>query len=282
MSVDKPQRIPSERRPKYRAGNRETAVKVFTINQESKYLIVRNVPALGNTQELLKMFALYGTIDEYRHLDEDLETPEFTDAYWIRFKDLAQARYAKKKCDDYNFFGHLLDVNYATEFESLHDMREKLEERRRVVANKIYQAMLEEKKLEGTRQKRGREPTPATAALDVDDIPYEHPGFETTVSEFEMMPAPQARRRQEQFAGKNQRGHGSAPTQSSADKGGAPPPWAQQDSTSTTAEPVDEDYGNTSMTSTVLSIRNKLRKLSDTNTTSSVPQARSAGGRKRI
>ena len=72
-------------RPSYREARRERAVKVkcrslnthpkesfqlfkfpqvYTINQESKYLLVQNVHALGVTQELLQQFSLYGDIQE--------------------------------------------------------------------------------------------------------------------------------------------------------------------------------------------------------------------------
>lgn len=38
---------------------------MYTINQESKYLLVQNIPVVNATQELLQLFALYGEIDEY-------------------------------------------------------------------------------------------------------------------------------------------------------------------------------------------------------------------------
>ncbi len=38
--------------------------QVYTVNQESQYLLVQNVHALGVTQELLQLFALYGAIQE--------------------------------------------------------------------------------------------------------------------------------------------------------------------------------------------------------------------------
>lgn len=52
-------------RKKYRTPKRDIAVRVYTLNQESKYLLVKNIPALGATKELLKLFALYGPIEEY-------------------------------------------------------------------------------------------------------------------------------------------------------------------------------------------------------------------------
>ena len=44
---------------------------------------------------------------------------------------------AKKKLDDYNFFGGTLHICYAPEFETVHDTREKLQERRRAVATRV-------------------------------------------------------------------------------------------------------------------------------------------------
>ena len=38
--------------------------KVYTINLESKYVLVQGIPAVGAKKELLELFALYGAIDE--------------------------------------------------------------------------------------------------------------------------------------------------------------------------------------------------------------------------
>ena len=40
------------------------SLKVYTINQESKYLLVQNVHALGATKDLLELFSLYGDVEE--------------------------------------------------------------------------------------------------------------------------------------------------------------------------------------------------------------------------
>ena len=39
-------------------------LQVYTVNWESKYIMVRNVHALGVTQELLELFPFYGEIEE--------------------------------------------------------------------------------------------------------------------------------------------------------------------------------------------------------------------------
>ena len=46
-------------------------------------------------------------------------------------------RFAKKKLDDYSFFGGVLHLCYAPEYETIVDTREKLQERRRIIASKL-------------------------------------------------------------------------------------------------------------------------------------------------
>eukprot|EP00899_Mesostigma_viride_P016705 jgi/Mesvir1/25035/Mv16974-RA.1 len=122
-------------RKPYRAGRRLTAVKAYTVAQESRYLIVRNVPALRCVEDLIKLFALYGPIEEYRTVDEEREP--FTEVVWIKFCHVANARFAKRKMDDAPFMGALLDISYGLGHESVGDTRQKLEERVRTVARKV-------------------------------------------------------------------------------------------------------------------------------------------------
>ncbi|XP_035688864.1 RNA-binding protein 48-like [Branchiostoma floridae] len=122
-------------RPAYRQGRRDRAVKVYTVNQESRYLLVQGVPAIGVSEDLVKRFALYGAVQEYRILHE-YPAEEFTQAYWVKFDRLQAARVAKRKLDEYSFFGGVLHVSYAPEFETVQDTREKLGERRLLIANK--------------------------------------------------------------------------------------------------------------------------------------------------
>jgi len=48
-------------------------------------------------------------------------------------------RVAKRKMDDYEFYGGILHVCYAPEYETVDDTRAKLEDRRRAVARRIHQ-----------------------------------------------------------------------------------------------------------------------------------------------
>ncbi|KAJ7375497.1 RNA-binding protein 48 [Desmophyllum pertusum] len=140
----------SYNRPKYRDARWERAVKVYTINLESKFVLVQGVPAVGTTKELLELFALYGTIEEYRILD-DYPTEPFTEVYWIKFQRINSARIAKKKLDNRSFFGGILHVCYAPEFETVDDTREKLQERRKVIAKKTRELFGVQQKTSSTK-----------------------------------------------------------------------------------------------------------------------------------
>ncbi len=71
----------------------------------------------------------------YRLLDEYPSEP-FTDVYWIKFAVFDSAKVAKKKMDNRSFFGKNLHVCYAPEYETVQDTREKLQERRDLIARK--------------------------------------------------------------------------------------------------------------------------------------------------
>ncbi|KAI4978611.1 hypothetical protein ZWY2020_015364 [Hordeum vulgare] len=112
------------------------AVRVYTVCDESKYLVVRNVPALGCGDELGSTFSAYGPLEECKPMDaEDCE--EYTDVYFIKFAQVSNARFAKRKLDESVFLGNRLQVSYAPQFESLLDTKEKLEVRRNEVLRRI-------------------------------------------------------------------------------------------------------------------------------------------------
>ncbi|CAI5473615.1 unnamed protein product [Closterium sp. Yama58-4] len=120
-------------RAEYRAGRRERAVRVYTVNEESRYLMVRNVPALGCVGDLLRLFSAHGPIEEHRMMDEE-DAPPFTDVVWLKFTHLHHARFAKRKLDEYPFMGSALKVSFLPGHETMEDTWAKLEERRRIVA----------------------------------------------------------------------------------------------------------------------------------------------------
>ncbi|CAO2828839.1 unnamed protein product [Amaranthus hypochondriacus] len=120
--------------PRYK--DEPTAVRVYTVCDESKYLIVRNVPALGCGDQLKQLFSTYGGVEECKPMDAE-ECEQFTDVYWIKFHLISNARFAKRKLDESVFLGNRLQVSYATEYESLSDTKEKLEGRRKEVLARL-------------------------------------------------------------------------------------------------------------------------------------------------
>ncbi|KAF2286690.1 hypothetical protein GH714_023622 [Hevea brasiliensis] len=120
--------------PRYK--DEPPAIRVYTVCDESRYLIVRNVPALGCGDDLLKLFASYGDVEDFKPMDaEDCE--QFTDVYWIKFRLVSNARFAKRKLDEFVFLGNRLQVSYAPHFESLSDTKDKLEGRRKEVLARL-------------------------------------------------------------------------------------------------------------------------------------------------
>ncbi|XP_045684153.1 RNA-binding protein 48 [Phyllostomus hastatus] len=127
------QKAVCDTRAKYREGRRPRAVRVYTINLESRYLLIQGVPAVGAMKELVERFALYGAIEQYNALDE-YPAEDFTEVYLIKFMNLQSARIAKRKMDEQSFFGGLLHVCYAPEFETVEETRKKLQERKAYIA----------------------------------------------------------------------------------------------------------------------------------------------------
>lgn len=54
----------------------------------------------------------------------------------MKYRDLDASRAAKRKVDGRPFFSNCLHVCYAPEFETVEETREKLEQRRQVLARK--------------------------------------------------------------------------------------------------------------------------------------------------
>uniref|UniRef100_A0A0E0CHM5 RNA-binding protein 48 n=1 Tax=Oryza meridionalis TaxID=40149 RepID=A0A0E0CHM5_9ORYZ len=112
------------------------AVRVYTVCDESKYLIVRNVPSLGCGDDLANLFATYGPVDECTPMDAE-DCDPYTDVFFIKFSQASNARFAKRKLDESVFLGNRLQVSYAPQFESLLDTKEKLEVRRKEVLGRM-------------------------------------------------------------------------------------------------------------------------------------------------
>ncbi|POM81621.1 Hypothetical protein PHPALM_375 [Phytophthora palmivora] len=103
-------------------------VRVFTVANESRYVVVRNVPALGVIEDLLKRLSLYGKVCEYRLLDHaddrdealkyentDQDDIEFTDTVWVQYETVNNARHAKARGVQKPFYGNRLQISYQRE-----------------------------------------------------------------------------------------------------------------------------------------------------------------------
>ncbi|XP_076625005.1 RNA-binding protein 48 isoform X1 [Colletes latitarsis] len=123
-------------RPPYRQGKRLTSVKVYTINDESKHLMICGVPKLQLHEEVKKLIDPYGEVKKV-HVAPDYPTEEFTEAYYVQYARIQSARIAKRFVDGKNFYGGLLHVFYVPELESVAETKAKLIQRRRDVAIRI-------------------------------------------------------------------------------------------------------------------------------------------------
>ncbi|CAH8544908.1 unnamed protein product [Heterobilharzia americana] len=121
-------------RPAYRDGRRKTAVKVFTVADESFYLLIFGVPSLGLEQPLKERFKQYGNVESLVKIVDYPDKEIFTDVFLVKYNNLRSARFAKRSADDSSFYGGSLHVCYAPEFETVADCRLKLYECRRLNA----------------------------------------------------------------------------------------------------------------------------------------------------
>ena len=65
---------------------------MYTVSQESRYLLLQGVPALGVVDDLIKLCALYGAVEEYRILHE-YPTEDFLQVIWVKYQRLQAARW---------------------------------------------------------------------------------------------------------------------------------------------------------------------------------------------
>ncbi|KAL2559799.1 RNA-binding (RRM/RBD/RNP motif) family protein [Forsythia ovata] len=95
---------------------------------------------------------------------EDCEP--YTDVYWIKYYQVDNARFAKKKLDEFVFLGNRIQVSYAPQNETLSDTKEKLEGRRKEVV-----ARLNPRRSQGSSVSRARavsEPSSVSNASRID------------------------------------------------------------------------------------------------------------------
>lgn len=98
--------------------------------------MICGVPKLQLGDEVRKLVEPYGNIRKI-HVVSDYPTEEFTEAYYVQYDRIQNARIAKRFIDGKNFYGGSLHVFYAPELESVSETRAKLLQRRREVAIRI-------------------------------------------------------------------------------------------------------------------------------------------------
>nr|XP_040043965.1 RNA-binding protein 48 isoform X1 [Gasterosteus aculeatus aculeatus] len=143
--------------------------QVYTINLESRYVMVQGVPAIGVMPELVQLCALYGAVEEYRPLDE-YPAEDFTEVYLVKFQKLTSARAAKRRMDEKSFYGGVLHVCYVPEYETVEDTRLKLQDRRRYVVRAVQSKAREKKQREAVNE----ETTSNTGPTSETVIPRRH------------------------------------------------------------------------------------------------------------
>ena len=117
-------------RPAYRAPNKPNAIKVYTVSQESCYILIQEVPALNLSSELANLLKNFGTLIRFEKV-QNVPCETFREAYLAKYTTLASARFIKKKYDDIAFFGSQLHLSYAPEYETIEETCDKLKSYRK-------------------------------------------------------------------------------------------------------------------------------------------------------
>lgn len=112
-------------RAKYRQGRQLTAVKVYTVLDESSHLLINNVTCVDVRAELLRLCQRFGRVAGFDRI-AGYQTQRFTSAFHVQYTRVAAARYAKRNLDDRNFYGTHLMVCYAPELEELGETARKM------------------------------------------------------------------------------------------------------------------------------------------------------------
>lgn len=101
----------------------------YTILKESRYIVVKDIPALGNIEQIIHHFQYYGTIQDFGALDE-IDQAAFTDTVWILYEDIYCARNAKQNGYKRKYIAAVLNIQYAPEMENVEQLSIKLTQRR--------------------------------------------------------------------------------------------------------------------------------------------------------
>ncbi|XP_041764712.1 RNA-binding protein 48-like [Anopheles merus] len=129
-----------QNRPLYRRSRQLTAVRVYSVANESRHLLIFGVPQINLLQELRQELVRFGAVESISNItdswqrehegSDELQPEPFTDVFHACFVKLEKARQAKKLLDARNFYGGILHLSYAPERESVEEVRAKLNQRR--------------------------------------------------------------------------------------------------------------------------------------------------------
>ncbi|XP_023176393.1 RNA-binding protein 48 [Drosophila hydei] len=135
-------------RPQYRQGRELKAVKVYTVASESRHMLIFGVPKVNLHSEIKNKLQQFGKLRSFtcvsNEMAERIELEAFTDVYAAQFERLEQARHAKRHLDAKQFFGGILHISYAPERENSEELREKLLQRRKEIAQRLQRNQLEQ------------------------------------------------------------------------------------------------------------------------------------------
>ncbi|KAI5635936.1 hypothetical protein NE865_11355 [Phthorimaea operculella] len=120
----------------YRQGRKLTAIKVYTVNNESNHLLIFGVPSLKLRQEIKSLFAKFGKLLQFAATTK-YPSESFTETYHAVFERITSARIAKKMLDTKNFYGGSLHICYAPELEEISETRRKILQRQKDVLNRL-------------------------------------------------------------------------------------------------------------------------------------------------
>jgi hypothetical protein len=128
----------------YRETKTPKAVCVYTIGQESRYLIIENLSTTGKIEDFISYCSKqFGQVENYRYLDTHKNSDSLFDVILLKFDLISSSRYAKRKLDNKPYDYQLLRANYAPEYEDFQDIRAKFNDRllsvtKRMDPNKKY------------------------------------------------------------------------------------------------------------------------------------------------
>lgn len=127
------------------------------------------VPKINLRNELHSLFSKYGALKNFKPISK-YKTEVFTECFHVHYERIQSARIAKRFLDNKSFYGELLHVCYAPEFENVEETRAKLLQREKDVLTRlepgpslVEYAMYEAEK---TPQKARKRKCPALAITE--------------------------------------------------------------------------------------------------------------------